>query len=374
MADTTVVITNVIAGILLSLFFLLVLYLTVRMLLFTPPQYGKTIEHPVSVIIPFRNEEKNLPRVLESLAAQEYEGVVEIILVNDQSSDNYLSAVNSFKEEHPDFPVTVINSEYDSQTDLTSKQQALDRGVAHASYDWIACTDADMLLYPYWLSSLIKPVGNGISLVYGHTVMHKDKKTLFNLFQSYQLEFLFATAYAFYTAGLRGSCMGNNLLFSKKMYQDIGGQKTIGYSIVEDLDLLKTALKMNFRAAPVIPFFPTAETQPCSTLNQLFHQVLRWLKGGLKQQYALLPVLFLLGCQNIFLILSLCGFFNIPVLCLSLINILMLALFTGISFRKIGSKHSVLFFPLYYLLMTIQTIIMIFPVMAVSPVWKKRQI
>ncbi len=359
---------------LLVIFAFLVLYLLSMLLFYNQPSHLNTIFHLVSIVIPYRNEAENLPKMLQSLRKQDYQGTFEIILVNDQSTDDYVPVINAFKDKNVTIIIKVISSQFNPSLHLTSKQQALDNGVAHASHDWIAFTDADMHLHSNWLSSLINSTTDDVSLVYGHTVIKKGKNSLFERFQSFQLEFLFTTAFAFHTSKLPGSCMGNNLLFAKKMYQDIGGQKGIGYSIVEDLDLLKNAGQKKFKAAPVIPFYPTAETQPCKTFGQFFHQALRWLKGGFKQPFSLLPVLFLLGYQNIILILALFQIFPLPVLYLSLANIMILFLFTLVGFRKIGSKESVLLFPLYYIFITIQTIFMIIPVLIITPVWKKRQI
>jgi biofilm PGA synthesis N-glycosyltransferase PgaC len=106
----------------------------------------------VSVVIPFRNEARNLERLINSLESQKYPGAYEVILVNDGSTDDYESVLSLLRTRKP---VKTIPSLFSAGRGLTSKQQALDTGIKAAAHDWIACTDADMLLEPRWLESLI---------------------------------------------------------------------------------------------------------------------------------------------------------------------------------------------------------------------------
>ncbi|MEO5983872.1 MAG: glycosyltransferase, partial [Ferruginibacter sp.] len=59
---------------------------------------GSPVHLPfISVIIPARNEERNLPVLLESLYAQTYsKDCFEVILVDDFSEDNSAGIVSSF--------------------------------------------------------------------------------------------------------------------------------------------------------------------------------------------------------------------------------------------------------------------------------------
>jgi len=357
-----------------AIFALFVVYLILLLSCKPAPIPVKANYYPVSVIIPFCNEAPNLPGLLQSLSLQVYEAPFEIILVNDRSEDDFLPLVEHFRNRQPSIPVRVINSHFDESFALTSKQQALDLGIFHASYDWIAFTDADMHLETDWLSSLVRPAAESVSLTYGHTIIKKERRSLFEHIQAFQLDFLFLTAYAFHLAKLRGSCMGNNMLISKKAYREIGGQRGIGYSIVEDRDLLNAALSKGFIAAPAIPFTPTAQTKPCKTVRHFFHQTLRWLKGGLSKSGSLIPAMLLIGLQNTVCILAVLRLLPLYLVWITLANIVLLFLFVAVGFKKTGSRENILLFPFYYIFMLVETILMIIPVAVMSPVWKKRRI
>ena len=61
------------------------------------PSKNKDANWSVSIIIPFRNEAENLPKLLKSIDAQEYpKHLFEVILVDDDSEDY---SVKTIKKE-----------------------------------------------------------------------------------------------------------------------------------------------------------------------------------------------------------------------------------------------------------------------------------
>lgn len=357
------------------LFFIIVIYLIIRVFPSQkkcPPVQG----YPgVSLVVAFRNEAENIHIFLDSIIRQDYQGEIEVVLVNDQSTDNYPPIIASFKENHPALKVSVVESTFDKTKQLTSKQQALDLGIAHATHQWIAFTDADMLLGEHWLSSLVhSAIGQGAELIYGHTIIQKTTNSWLEKFQAFQLEFLFAIAYAFERAHLQGSCMGNNMLVSKKAYTAVNGQDGVGYSIVEDRDLLAKIRQKGFLTASTIPFVPSAFTYPVKSTNAFLHQMLRWIKGGSNRSFNLGAGVILFGVQNMLFLLSLIHILPLNFLWTSSINGMILFLLLHIVFKKTASKEKSMQFPLFYILICIETFIMLIPVLFFSPVWKSRKL
>ena len=327
----------------------------------------------VSIVIPFRNETPNLERLVVSLNNQEYNGPVEVILVNDGSTDNYIDIISNLSCAHPP---KVLDSIFLQEKQLSSKQQALELGIQSAAYDWIALTDADMLLEPHWLSSLMDRADHGASLVFGHTVTQTgNHATLSNWFQAFQLETLFSVAYAFSRGGFAGSCMGNNLLVSKKAFIETGGYAAMGYSITEDCDLLKTFRKNKFKVAATEPFSPTGVTASCLKLGDYYQQLMRWVKGGFEKNSFLACAGLLLGIQNLLFIFALIGILSGPVALVVFCNLLLTWLFVIIAFKKIRSReHSFHFWP-FYLLFLIESFILLIAIALRRPViWKERRI
>ena len=137
----------------------------------------------VSVIIPVRNEAKNLSSLVISLEKQAYTGAIEIIFIDDESSDESLPILENIQSTST-IPITVIPGQFSPSRHLTSKQQALDLGISHAHYNLIALTDADIILATRWLASLVARMQPDIDLVYGHTaIIHEGN--LFTFLQSF---------------------------------------------------------------------------------------------------------------------------------------------------------------------------------------------
>jgi 1,2-diacylglycerol 3-beta-glucosyltransferase len=327
----------------------------------------------VTVLIPFRNEASNLEKLVTSLNNQRYNGPIEVILVNDGSTDNYSDVTEGLSSNHP---LRVTDSIFSQEKKLSSKQQALELGIQSAAYDWIALTDADITLEPHWLSSLMDRTAQGAALVFGHTVNQTgDRVTLFNWFQAFQLETLFSVAYAFYRGGLTGSCMGNNLLVSKQAFIEIGGYAAIGYSITEDCNLLRAFRKKGFMVAATDPFSPACVTAPCPGFRDHFHQIMRWAKGGFGNNPVLACTGILLGIQNILFIIALMGILNGPVALIVFCNLLLTWLFVMITFKKIRSQQHALHFWPFYLLFLIESFVLVIAMLFRHPViWKERRI
>jgi len=352
----------------------------------------------VSVIIPFRNEERNLPALLESLEKQSYNGVIEIIFVNDGSDDNgvdiikkYLNhnggsgagTVNGHIQGNEAISVKIIDLRLSGSVKLTSKQQALDLGAAESSQPLMLFTDADMVLAPDWAENLVRSqIASGADLVFGHTsiitgknvtadkyIGVKPKTSVFALFEAYQLEFLFAFAYAFSKLNLTGSCMGNNLLVVKDTYVKCGGQRGVGYNIVEDRALLELLRKKGFLTAAAEPFHVTAKTWPSRSLKQFFNQTARWVRGGMRMGGGLFAAGMLLLVQNLAVCLTvtagaallLTGRGILTVLKLAaapaIINFLLTWIFTAAAFRKTAAPTARLLYPAYYIFMMAETAI-----------------
>ena len=102
----------------------------------------------ISVVVPVYNSEKTLRRCVESILAQTYENL-EVILVNDGSSDKSERIINRYAQE--DERVTVVNHPQNLglfQTRIT--------GADNATGKYLAFVDSDDYLSIDWFRTLIK--------------------------------------------------------------------------------------------------------------------------------------------------------------------------------------------------------------------------
>ncbi|HUI91991.1 MAG TPA: glycosyltransferase [Chitinivibrionales bacterium] len=336
------------------------------------PSSGMNGPAGVSIIIPFRNEARHLPSLLASLAGQEYSGQWEVLLVNDGSSDNYRDAAAAFQGDFP-ARLRIIDSVFDKSLHLTSKQQALDKGVNEARFEWCVFSDADMSFDKDWLASWAAQAIPGADFIFGHTTV--TGRGPFAWAQRFQLAFLFAAAYSFHKAGIAGSCMGNNLLIRKKAYVALGGQAKIGYSIVEDRDLYRAFKRHGYSVESAVPFSAKASTLPCATFGQFYFQMIRWARGGFSFTSALLPAGLLLTVQNFAFLTALFGLlpFSSSIVCIA--NFLLTMFYLQSAFKKMNSLESAFLFPVYYPVMLFETVVLLFSFFITPKAeWKGRKL
>jgi len=353
---------------------LLIILITTIVLI---PRHNKTVQKTpaegVSIIIPFRNEEKNLSPLISSLEKQNYSAPIHIIFINDNSTDKSIEIIHSHSRSSR-LDINLIESNFNKSRNLTSKQQALDKGIRGARYDWIILTDADMQFESDWLLSLMRYAKPGTDLVFGHTSITFQNNILSSV-QAFQLEFLFAVAYSFHKIGIPSSCMGNNLLINRNAYLDVGGYDKTGYSITEDQLLYAEFRKQKKKILCAEPFIPKAWTYPVSTFGNFLHQVRRWFSGGFQIRSGLTAIGLFFLIQNLSTLVLLAGILPPLPLTLTISNLFLTWIFVAVSFKKTASTHSAMLFPLFYFFLLFEFVILICSfIFQPFTIWKGRRI
>ncbi len=100
-----------------------------------------------SVICPVFNKEKELKETIDSVLSQAYKDF-ELILIENGSTDNSLSVIQSFNDPR----IKLI------QTNQIGPGAARNIGVAHAKNDWIAFLDADDLWENFHLQNIFEAI------------------------------------------------------------------------------------------------------------------------------------------------------------------------------------------------------------------------
>lgn len=99
----------------------------------------------VNIIIPVYNSEKTILRTLNSVKEQTYRDY-EIIVVDDGSTDNSVSLINSFINNNPEIQIKLIIKENGGVS------SARNTGLKASKGDWIALLDSD----DQWLSNKLE--------------------------------------------------------------------------------------------------------------------------------------------------------------------------------------------------------------------------
>ena len=165
----------------------------------------------VSVIVPFRNETKNLPYLVESLKKQDYPNF-EVILVNDHSDDNFNLV---------DLPSNFIL--LDLPKDKTGKKSAINHGINHSKGEIILTTDADCIVESKWISTMTSQFQNEkIKLVLGGVRFNKSK-SFFERLQQIEFAPVIGIGAALSQLGKPIMCNGANLAYRKSVFTEVNG-------------------------------------------------------------------------------------------------------------------------------------------------------
>ncbi|MFY0583586.1 glycosyltransferase [Cystobacter fuscus] len=105
----------------------------------------------VSMIMPARDEARTLEPAMRSKLGNSYPEL-ELVLVNDRSTDATGSLADRFAQEEPRLQVVHIEQ---LPADWVGKVHAMQRGLERASGEWILFSDADVHLAPKALERIV---------------------------------------------------------------------------------------------------------------------------------------------------------------------------------------------------------------------------
>ena len=225
----------------------------------------------VSVIIAARNEEQNIPPLLQSLNLQDYPfDFFEVIIVDDHSTDKtkeaILSSVNS-------------NLRYILQDQgVISKKKAIEKGVSHSKGELILTTDADCILPASWISSMAGNYQSSRASFIAAPVKFSYQDNLIQKFQALDFMMLQAITASGIALKLHYMCNGANLGFSRNSFFEVDGYSGIDQIATGDDMLLMHKIRRKYPEG--ISYFQEKKalvtTTPQKSWKDFFQQRKRW--------------------------------------------------------------------------------------------------
>ncbi|MGI4828032.1 MAG: glycosyltransferase [Janthinobacterium lividum] len=227
-------------------------------------QSRQTAPLELSVIIPARNEERNLGACVESLVKQDEPIFAlgqdwEILVLDDESTDGTHSIAEAFTAKYPGVRVlrTPPLELRGDQRAFTGKTNACWAGAQAAQGRWLLFTDADTLHEPGDLRrALHEAARNEVALL-----SYSPRQILHGFAQQTVMPLIFSELASVYPpakvndpADRTAAANGQFLLVEREAYFAVGGHRAIGRSVLEDVALaekVKRARKgIRLRYAP----------------------------------------------------------------------------------------------------------------------------
>ncbi len=212
--------------------------------LYEPPIKQSSIQQPVSIIVCARDEAENLVRNLPGILVQDYKTTNEIIVVNDNSTDESRYIIDEFKKTFKN----IINIELTQEAKFISgKKFPLSMGIKSAKYETLILTDADCVpASDQWVQKIQDAYDDGIDIVLGYGAYHKRKGILNKLirFETFHTALQY---FSYALAGMPYMGVGRNLSYKREMFMKNKGFSSINMipSGDDDLFINKVANKFN---------------------------------------------------------------------------------------------------------------------------------
>lgn len=288
----------------------------------------------VSVVIAARNEERNLPKLLKALSNQDHPKL-EVIIVNDRSSDHSKEIVTSFAQSHSNVNLLNIETLPDN---WNGKKYALYKGIQAAKNEVLLFTDGDCIPKSnHWASKIAKSFNEKTDIVLGYSP-YLEKPGFLNQFIQFETLFVGIQYLSFGLWKKPYMGVGRNLAIRRGKY-DLNLLKQISDTVGGDDDLMVNQLAKKDNVSIAIEPESHVVSIPERDWHFYFKQKIRHLSVGKhyrkkdKTLLGLFTLSFLLGWIIFF---SLLVSANNPYLILAAFGLRSLSFYT--IFARVGRK------------------------------------
>jgi len=215
-----------------------------KLAVYKAPTKTNSIEQPVSIIICARDEASNLVKNLPGILVQDYKTTHEIILVNDNSTDESKYIVDEFKKSFKNINHIELTQEAKL---ISGKKFPLSMGIKSAKYETLILTDADCVpASEFWVQKVQDTYDDGIEIVLGYGAYHKQP-TLLNKLIRFETFHTALQYFSYALAGMPYMGVGRNLSYKREVFMKNKGFSSINMipSGDDDLFINKVATKTN---------------------------------------------------------------------------------------------------------------------------------
>jgi cellulose synthase/poly-beta-1,6-N-acetylglucosamine synthase-like glycosyltransferase len=291
----------------------------------------------VTVLIAARNEEERINLTIEDVLAQDYpKHLLEIIIVDDHSTDNTAAIISSYANRG----VTLLKLN-EAEPLNSYKKKAISEAIKLSSGELMVATDADCRMGTAWLSSIVGYYETNNLVMISSPVTYFEERSLFELMQTLEFGYLIGIGAAFIGNGRASTCNGANFAYRKDVFYEVGGFKGIDELASGDDELLLQ--KVAERYPGKIGFLKQSDavvyTHAKHTLREFMQQRRRWASKSTKyKDKKVVAFGICIWLFNISLLVNAgLGFYNVYFFKLFMVQILLKYLFEVVYLLPITS-------------------------------------
>jgi len=244
---------------------------------------GNVAEIKFSIIIPFRNEAENLPRLLKSLQLVHYPtSHFEIIFVNDASEDASEEIISE-KLKYSNLNFQILQN---TPNQPSPKKNAITMAVSIAKYPWVLTTDSDCSVPENWLRILNDFILKTNPICVAMPVDYSVNNSYLQRYQQLDNWSLQAVTVGSFGLGTILLSNGANFAYSKEAFKIVKGfEGNLHLASGDDMFLLE---KFKEYFPKEIGYLKSRNavmtTQAVNTWKQVISQRVRWASKTSKQK------------------------------------------------------------------------------------------
>lgn len=170
----------------------------------------------ISIIIAARNEEDNIGKCVQSCIQQSATMPIEIIVVNDGSTDNTLTILENLSREYPN--LRIINN-----TESKGKKASLKIAIQAAQYDKLLLTDADCIPPREWVKTMNQTFVSKKTKLLAGPIEYIGTDSALQRFQYLDGINNMAMTNAGIKSKLFYSANGANIMYRKSLFYELNG-------------------------------------------------------------------------------------------------------------------------------------------------------
>jgi len=239
----------------------------------------------VSIIIPVYNEECVIGNTIDAILKSDYpKDKMELVVVDDKSSDNSLEVINKKRCEY-DFKVITHDKNM-------GKRHAIASGVKYCTGEVLVCTDSDTIIVPEGIKMLVQPfVDEKVYCVCGNATVingaNSKNDTWLTRFQKVWYAEAFRVRKGVESLfGMVLCCSGVFSAYRREKFEKVTeewlNEKFLGRSVVAGDDRQMTNLMMRMGGKSVFQSSALAYTIAPHNIKKFVKQQVRWARGSVR--------------------------------------------------------------------------------------------
>jgi poly-beta-1,6-N-acetyl-D-glucosamine synthase len=227
----------------------------------------------VSVLIPVRNEEENIVKLLNALSEQTYPSYnFEVVVINDHSDDATVKLVNEYilSGKIKNLELQHLDAEY-------GKKAALVKGVSLSKGSLIVTVDGDCFMQRKWLSAFAGMYEKTQAPMIAGPVMLEHQSGMLSLLQHAEYMALQICGLGSLQRGKPLLCSGANLAFTREAYQLVNGYSgNMTIASGDDTFMMLKMFEKGLKPVPIINSNAIVTTAPLKNYSEVIQQRRRW--------------------------------------------------------------------------------------------------